>query len=109
MAAARYPARASAGSWWRHEYQDSGNPCTSSTKGPSPSSTRWMRMPRALTTRCLIAARLGGAPDVCFVRRAVAGGPEPRHLTDVHEPQVPLVALGRPTGGSPEIGAVAVP
>src|SRR5258705_98704 len=53
--------------------------------------------------------RLGGPPDVCFVGRAVAGGPEPRHLADIDEPQVPLVTLGRPSRGGAEIAAVAVP
>ena len=44
-------AAASAGSWWRQEYQDSGNPCTSSTSGPLPFSARWIRPPGTETSR----------------------------------------------------------
>src|SRR5436853_528558 len=68
MAAARKPASASTGSWWRQEYQDSGKPWTRSTSGPSPSSTRWMRTPSAETTRWrgagddAMARVSGGAP-----------------------------------------------
>src|SRR4051794_18381033 len=50
MATTRYPAAARAGSWWRHEYHDSGKPWTSTTSGPSPASTQWMRVPAASTT-----------------------------------------------------------
>ena len=47
--------------WWRHEYQDSGNPCSRTTSGPSPSTTQWRRTPLVRTSRCSsgIRARLG--------------------------------------------------
>src|SRR6058998_3243894 len=54
-ATARKPASASAASWWRHEYQDSGKPWQRTTSGPSPCSATCMRMPFASTVRCLVA------------------------------------------------------
>src|SRR3989442_8707426 len=54
-ATARKPASASAVSWWRHEYQDSGKPCQRTTSGPSPFSATCMRMPFVSTVRYLIA------------------------------------------------------
>ncbi len=52
---------ASAEIWWRHEYQDSGNPCSSTTSGPSPLTTQWRRTPLVRTSLCSsgIRARLG--------------------------------------------------
>src|SRR3954466_14763998 len=37
--------------WWRQVYQNCGNPCMSSTIGPSPSSATWKRAPFAETSR----------------------------------------------------------
>src|SRR5687767_7889955 len=42
-ATTRNPPSARAGTWWRHEYQKSGNPWRSTTRGPSPSSTKCNR------------------------------------------------------------------
>src|SRR5882762_2022223 len=56
------PAAASAASWWRQEYQDSGKPWQRSTSGPSPCSATCMRMPLVSTVRCrtsLIAPSAG--------------------------------------------------
>src|SRR3984893_10244008 len=45
------PASASAGSWSRQEYQDSGKPWHSKTRGPVPCSAKCMRMPFVSTVR----------------------------------------------------------
>ena len=45
--------RPSAVSWCRQDHQNSGNPCSSSTSGPSPSSATCSRMPLADTSRCV--------------------------------------------------------
>src|SRR5262245_38242444 len=45
------PASASAGSWWRQEYQDSGKPWQSTTSGPVPCSAKCIRMPFVSTRR----------------------------------------------------------
>ena len=42
-----YPASAKALIWWRHEYQDSGQPCTRMTSGPLPISAMRIRIPLA--------------------------------------------------------------
>src|SRR5262249_25592924 len=44
---------ASALIWWRQEYQLSGKPWHSKTRGPSPSSTTFRLMPLALTIRSI--------------------------------------------------------
>src|SRR6266478_475054 len=54
-ATARKPAAASAASWWRHEYQDSGKPWQRTTSGPSPCSATCMRMPFVSIVRCVMA------------------------------------------------------
>src|SRR5207249_6659756 len=46
------PAWASARSWCRQEYQDSGKPWQSTTGGPAPCSATCRRMPFVSTTRC---------------------------------------------------------
>src|SRR5215210_690200 len=51
-ATTRKPASASAGIWWRHEYQYSGKPCRSTTSGPLPASTTWRRTAPRSTVRC---------------------------------------------------------
>src|SRR3954470_11389660 len=42
-------------SWWRHDHQNSGKPCSSRTSGPSagPCSATWNRAPLAVTSRCV--------------------------------------------------------
>src|SRR5919199_2742744 len=52
-ATARNPESASARSWWRQEYQDSGKPWQRTTSGPVPCSARRMRMPFVSTVRCV--------------------------------------------------------
>src|SRR5580658_8110515 len=54
-----------------------------------------------------IAPRLRGPPHLRLVA-AFGDHPEPRHLVDVDEPQVPLVSFGRPADLSPEGLAVTV-
>src|SRR6267142_5918831 len=49
------PAAASAASWWRQEYQDSGKPWQRMTSGPVPCSATCMRMPFVSTARCVIS------------------------------------------------------
>src|SRR5882757_7927340 len=51
-ATARKPASGSTASWWRQVHQNSGNPCRSSTSGPSPASAAWKRVPLAEIDRC---------------------------------------------------------
>ena len=48
-ATARYPRSASPTSWCRHVHQNSGNPCSRTTSGPSPHSATCSRMPLADT------------------------------------------------------------
>src|SRR5260370_42299082 len=64
-AMAGYPAAARASSWWRQEYQDSGQPWHTKTTGPAPASAKCIRMPLASTNRCeiVIAAPPFRAPD----------------------------------------------
>src|SRR5207247_4008765 len=63
------PAWASAGSWCRQEYHDSGKPWQSTTSGPAPCSATCRRMPFVSTTRCRTwltvtsAAAPGGIPS----------------------------------------------
>src|SRR5215216_693119 len=75
MATARKPAAARAGSWWRHEYQDSGKPWTNSTSGPSPCSTRWRRMPLTGTVRCFTPPSMAKGPPVAVIGAGRPGGP----------------------------------
>src|SRR6266850_5985278 len=49
------PASASAASWWRQEYQDSGKPWHMMTSGPVPCSATCMRMPLVSTVRWVIS------------------------------------------------------
>src|SRR5437763_10367484 len=51
-ATARKPAPGSTASWWRQVHQNSGNPCRSSTSGPSPASAAWKRVPLAEIDLC---------------------------------------------------------
>src|SRR5579863_1949745 len=51
MAAAMKPASAIGVIWWRHEYQDSGKPCTISTSGPWPSTATRRRTSPASIVR----------------------------------------------------------
>src|SRR5436305_7353112 len=53
------PAAASAGSWWRHEYQSSGNPWQSTTGGPSPCSAMCMSIPLAWIVRWVTSLMSG--------------------------------------------------
>src|SRR4030095_1803278 len=53
------PAAASAASWWRQEYQDSGKPWQRMTSGPAPCSATCMRIPFVSTVRCLISIMAG--------------------------------------------------
>jgi hypothetical protein len=46
------PASASARSWWRHEYQLSGKPCSNKTSGPVPASATRIGVPLTWTTLC---------------------------------------------------------
>src|SRR5579862_1330806 len=55
-------AAASAASWCRHVYQDSGKPWHSTTGGPAPCSAIWIWMPFASTVRRVKSA--GIAPSV---------------------------------------------
>jgi len=41
----RYPASANPVSWWRQEYQDSGQPWINNTNGPLPASAIRMEIP----------------------------------------------------------------
>src|SRR5690348_5665915 len=45
------PAAASAGIWWRQEYDSSGQPWQSTTRGPLPSSRTKSSMPLDATVR----------------------------------------------------------
>ena len=45
-------ASASARSWWRHEYQHSGKPCSNKTSGPLPASATRIGAPLTSTTLC---------------------------------------------------------
>lgn len=38
--------------WWRQECHDSGKPCSSTTKGPSPCSAMWSWIPFTSIMRC---------------------------------------------------------
>src|SRR4029453_14413158 len=49
------PASASAASWRRHEYQDSGNPWHISTSGPGPCSATGIPRPLVSTVRWVIS------------------------------------------------------
>src|SRR5262245_6436412 len=57
-AIARKPATASAVSWWRQEYQSSGQPWSRTTGKPAPASATCMRRPFAAIDRCRTASRL---------------------------------------------------
>src|SRR4030081_979515 len=66
------PAAASAPSWWRQEYQDSGKPWHRSTTGPLPCSAMLRRMPLVSTIRC-VGSFMG--PSLCGVGERL----QPRH------------------------------
>ena len=79
-ATARYPASARAVIWWRQAHQYSGQPCTSSTSGPSPASAMWKRAPLAARSRCvhgpaertLQAGYVPAAPELAGDEQAVS-------------------------------------
>src|SRR5882672_2007096 len=72
------PAAASAPSWWRHEYQDSGKPWHRSTKGPLPCSTMLRRMPLVSMIRCV------GSLMISFPSAALGRGQCVLFLADEH-------------------------
>src|SRR6266496_645676 len=58
-AIARNPAAASAGSWWRQDHQNSGNPWSRTTSGPRPASTT-CRVTSAVPTKWSSAPAIRG-------------------------------------------------
>ena len=68
------PASASAASWWRQEYQDSGKPWHMMTSGPVPCSATCMRMPLVSIVRWVISLTPVSYSFVSAVTRCTSSG-----------------------------------
>src|SRR5215831_15551301 len=79
------PASASALIWWRQEYQLSGKPWHSKTRGPSPSSTTFRLMPLALTIR-----------SIGLLMFLVPPKPDPKHPLRAYSPRTARTKQGLP-------------
>src|SRR5581483_11489452 len=89
------PAPASACSWCRQEYQDSGKPWHSSTSGPLPASATCSRIPFVSMKRWVISAT-AQAPSVVATLTAAAAS-------------IPRFHAGAGGGQPGAIGALAAP
>src|SRR4051812_38654094 len=101
MATAWNPAAASAGSWWRHEREVSGNPCTRSTSGPVPCSVSAIRPPGTSTVRCVGAGEVASMPGSlpgptrsCGDPPGVVDGPDARGARGTVAAQLAAHAAG---------------
>src|SRR5215212_11766863 len=101
-ATARKPASASAGSWRRHEYQNSGKPCRRTTSGPVPASTTCRRTSPTSTWRWACCPALispvipnRGSVESLHVAHHGARSARPERVQPAGRPHPRRLLLGR--------------